>query len=63
METYANAAVYRETFETPFLAATKLFYARESAELVAIWTMPEYMRQVRRRRSSRATAAPHRDMG
>lgn len=39
-----HAGPYRPFFETPLLAATKAFYAKESAEAVSTMGVPDYLR-------------------
>lgn len=39
--------IYKEDFEAPFLAATREYYARESASFIAANGVASYMKKVR----------------
>ena len=47
LQTHGEGTVYRDSFEEPFLAQTKTFFARESAESIATLPMSDYLRLVR----------------
>ena len=54
----SNLDVYRESFESPFIHATEVYYTTESEKFISENSIPDYMKKVKGLKVEKGIVSP-----